>query len=639
VTTLVTDLAGRITGEARPLGRVWSYEYDANGNRTKVIDANGNATPTFGDGTTTTAYDQLNRIKSIAYSDATPAVAIVYDGNGNRTQMTDGVTTTYTYDVNDHLTRVLRGTNVQLDFTYHAAGNRLTRTPLGGSAVAYAYDDDSRMASMVVGTSTTNYAYDPASHVVTSTLPAANGYVEARTYDRAGRLSEVKNTKEATTLSKSTYVLDNVGNPLSTVTTSGTITYTYDNVDRLTQACYTVACTAPGDNFRRYTYDAVGNRLTEVRDTGTTTYAYDELDELTGTTGSGGSVSYSYDQNGNTTSAGARVLTYSVANRTKTALVAGTTYTYTYDGDGNRVQTSTGTQANKKTTFQWDPSMGVPTLIRETDGSNSLLREYRYGRGLVSMQSGNASFFYHLDGLGSVVNPTSSSGATLWTEAYQPFGEVKTETKGSNQAPTNLRKLGGEYLDPTALYHLGARQYDPTSGRFLATDPVRPGVGNPARSSYGYADNRPTNRVDPTGLDSDAACVNFNFGAGPAQVSGELCVVTTTSGQGGITFTPGAGAGANLDISAGGGYQHSNADTVSDLKEFFGGAGGSASLIVGGYGNVFGGHGRCPGKIVNGFNAGVAVGGGASVSANGRYTWAIQLTGPPDPPCYGQQSK
>ena len=40
----------------------------------------------------------------------------------------------------------------------------------------------------------------------------------------------------------------------------------YDRLDRLTKICYTVACTAPGDNFRTYTYDPVGSRLTEVRD-------------------------------------------------------------------------------------------------------------------------------------------------------------------------------------------------------------------------------------------------------------------------------------------------------------------------------------------------------------------------------------
>lgn len=104
---------------------------------------------------------------------------------------------------------------------------------------------------MVSAGLTTTYGYDPAANLLTTTLPAANGYVESRTYDRDGRLTEVKNQKGAVVLSRSTYTLDPVGNRLSIQTSTGSVTYTYDVVDRLTQACYTVSCAAPGDNFRR----------------------------------------------------------------------------------------------------------------------------------------------------------------------------------------------------------------------------------------------------------------------------------------------------------------------------------------------------------------------------------------------------
>ena len=39
------------------------------------------------------------------------------------------------------------------------------------------------------------------------------------------------------------------------------------------------------------------------------------------------------------------------------------------------------------------------------------------------------------DGLGSVVNLTSPTGATWWTYSYLPYGGVRTATKNSNQAP------------------------------------------------------------------------------------------------------------------------------------------------------------------------------------------------------------
>jgi hypothetical protein len=41
-----------------------------------------------------------------------------------------------------------------------------------------------------------------------TTLPTANGYLETRTYDRAGRLAELKNAKGASVLSDFAYTRD-----------------------------------------------------------------------------------------------------------------------------------------------------------------------------------------------------------------------------------------------------------------------------------------------------------------------------------------------------------------------------------------------------------------------------------------------
>jgi YD repeat-containing protein len=57
---------------------------------------------------TTFAYDALNRLSGVDYSDAgTPDVAYAYDANGNRTLMTDGTgTTTDAVDQAGRLTSV-----------------------------------------------------------------------------------------------------------------------------------------------------------------------------------------------------------------------------------------------------------------------------------------------------------------------------------------------------------------------------------------------------------------------------------------------------------------------------------------------------------------------------------------------------
>jgi RHS repeat-associated protein len=586
VTSYGYDLARRKTSETRPLNRLWTYAYDAAGNRTQIVDAIGNSTPQTGDGTTTFAYDNLDRLSGIAYSDTTPAITLVYDGDSNRSQMTDPAITTYAYDEMNRPTSVIRATSQRMDYTYDANGNVLSRIPAGGSAVLYTYDDDSRMATELSAGQTTTYGYDAAANPTTTTLPSGNGYVESRTYDTAGRLTEVKNQKGATVLSKSTYTLDPVGNRSTIVSTTGTTTLTYDPDDRLTQACYTTACTGL-DNFRRYTYDDVGNRLTEVSASGTTTSTYDALDQLVGSSGVGGNISYTFNFDGNQTAAGTQTFTYDLANRLKTTTASGTTTTYTYDGDGRRVQASTGAQANKNTKFVWDTNRPVAQLVRELDGNNTMLREYQYGRDLVSMKSGGSSFYFHHDGLGSVANLTSSTGVTQWTYDYHPYGVTRTTIKNNNQAPTNLIQFAGEYLDPTGLYHLRARAYAPTTGRFLSTDPIRAAISHGATASYTYARNNPIHLVDPSGLESTPPSQLGQTSGGCLSAQGQVGIM----GGAGFCIFGGhvqiqlqVGASSGVGGSVGWTNIFSDATSASQHSGLGAGFGGSAGtgLVVGG---------------------------------------------------------
>ena len=454
---------------------------------------------------------------------------------------------------------------------------------------------------MVSGGLTTAYGYDAAANLTTTTLPAANGYIEARTYDRSGRLTEVKNQKGAAILSRSTYTLDPVGNRLSIQTTSGTETYAYDVLDRLTQACYTVACTGPGDNFRRYTYDPLGNRLTEVRDTGTTTATYDAADQLSGTTGPAGAVSYSYDLDGRQTAAGSRTFAWAQPDRLASTTQANTTTTYSYDGDGLRASAATGAQANKTTLYDWDPNAGLAQLVAERSGSGSLTRRYRQGLATVSVDSGGAPSYLEYDGLGSVVNLTSSTGVTQWTYAYLPFGGVRTETKNQNQAPANVLRFSGEVLDPTGLYQLRARSYDPTTGRFISTDPAAAGPTDPYVSAYAYVNGNPIRWVDPSGRESQAPAGTmgqttgtcFAISAQVGLLGGlELCNI---SGHFQTQLKVGAstGVGASIGVTK----VVADATSPSQLSGFGAGFGGS-----GGGGVVIGGD-RCyalsGGRVIN----------------------------------------
>jgi hypothetical protein len=61
---------------------------------------------------------------------------------------------------------------------------------------------------------------------------------------------------------------------------------------------------------------------------------------------------------------------------------------------------------------------------------------------------------------------TSSTGASHWTYAYEPYGVTRTETKNNTKAPTNLMKFAGDV----------------------------------------YANDKPTTLIDPTGLRPENTC-------------------------------------------------------------------------------------------------------------------------------------
>jgi RHS repeat-associated protein len=529
------DAANRLTSVTTPLGNLWTYAYDADGNPVTLVDANGNATPTAGDGTTTFSYDALSRLTGIDYSDDTPSVSYAYDGNGNRTSMVDGAgTTTYGYDDLDRLTAVTRGADT-FGYGYDAAGNVTNRTYPDGASVNSTYDDDRRLASVASGGATTSYGYDQAGNLLQTTLPAANGYVETRTYDRAGRLVSVDNSKDGTALSDYTYTLDPVGDPTTVTGSDGTATYEYDARDRLTSVCYQTSCPGPDDPFIRYSYDDVGNRLSETRPDGTTNYSYNADDELT----AAGGTSYTYDADGNETAAGSRSFGYDLANRLVSTTDAGATTTYSYDGDGKRLTATTGTDTTK---YLWDVDFGLPELALERDGSGALLRRYLYGNARISMTTGGDTFYYQYDRLGSVVNLTSASGDPEWSYSYEPYGATLTESQDGVDPPTNPMRFAGEQLDAdTGLYHLRARQYDPAAGRFLATDPIPQSPLEPAVGAYVYALDLPTAVLDPTGLHCLSPQCVVDYARAGVRAAGRVILKAASRASGTVVGAAGAG--------------------------------------------------------------------------------------------------
>jgi len=142
-----------------------------------------------------------------------------------------------------------------------------------------------------------------------------------------------------------------------------------------------------------------------------------------------------------------------------------------------------------------------PHVIAEYDGNNNLLRKYIYGPGIdqpVCMieEAESETYYYHFDGLGSVVALSDSAGDTVQTYEYSVFGQVAVEDINH---PNPYMFAGRRFDIEIGLYYNRARYCNPYTGRFLQVDPIGYGDG---MNMYAYCGNNPIGFVDPSGLTS-----------------------------------------------------------------------------------------------------------------------------------------
>jgi RHS repeat-associated protein len=468
---------GDLASSTSPAGSKTTYNYDVTGRLTSVVDPRGNQTGAIpADFTSEYTYtdddqpleqtDPLGRTTSHTY-DSLGRVKTVIDAKDR--------VTTYTYD------RASRVTSIQgpdpsvpaTTYVYDANSNLTSETDSAGRTVTYAYDPVNRMAKATTPLGVYNYAYDKAGNLTKVTDPTAKA--TAMSYDAANRLIGIDYPSGTTDV---TYRYDANGNRKKMTDAAGTVTYTYDKLDRLTAV-------TRGSSVFRYGYDAVGgisqmtypdgtvydytfdddHRLDLVQQGGTTladysydaaglpatvtrantttaTYTYDPAGQLTRVRDVGGAgatpllldESYTYDDTGNLTriagSPGERVFKYDALDRltetcydTTTCDDASDYVRWTYDAVGNRTNEirPTGT-----TTYTYAPSTGLLSSTSGPDGTTSFAYD-ALGQLKTETPAGGAATTYAYNAAGRVTSQAVAGGATT-TYTYDGDGRRLTSS-------------------------------------------------------------------------------------------------------------------------------------------------------------------------------------------------------------------
>jgi RHS repeat-associated protein len=472
----------QVTEVIDPLGHKTINEYDPVGNLTKLTDPAKRAT--------TYTYDPAGRLSEVSYSDGrTATVKYEYNKDGDRTTMTDGTgTTTNAYDQLDRVTQSENGHKAIVKYEYDLANDQTKITYPNGKAVTRAFDKDGRLEKITDWSSNlTKFTYNPDSQPATTVFPTATKDEDIYAYNDADQMTEAKMKKGSETLASLVYTRDNDGQLKKTTSKSlpGTevTENTYDENNRLTKAGSTEYKYDPANNpTTTGTSTNTFNEADELTKSASAGYAYDELGERTKTTPTAGpATSYGYDQAGN-------LITTERPKEGETAKIEDS---YAYNGDGLRTsETISGTTKY----LAWQTA-GVELPLILANETNSFI----YGpSGMPIEQINNTTgtvLYMHHDQAGSTRLLTGSTGKTEGSYSYSAYGTL--EHSGTATTPLGY---DGEYTSSdTGLIYLRARTYDPATAQFLTVDPAV----SLTRAPYNYAGDNPVNRRDPDGLSAE----------------------------------------------------------------------------------------------------------------------------------------
>ncbi|MEC4728928.1 RHS repeat-associated core domain-containing protein [Shewanella sp. D64] len=358
-------------------------------------------------------YDNLDQLRTENFPDMTPDNVYHYDTNGNLLSLVSGsgsntISWRYLYNslnLIEKETLSLDGKSFVLDWNYNNLGAVNSLKYPSGKIINYAPNALGQPTKASEGN--INYAnnvkYHPNGQV--KSFSYGNGITRNVTLDTTGRIDLINDVKASLIkmkLDPRYDVNDNLTGVVDWLDPSNDIdNISYDGVNRLRSA--------DGKWGRgSYSYDGLGNIETRSISGSSITYHYNNFNRLNNLSGAYG-YTYGHDTRGNVINNGRYGLAFNRANQVTTAKGI----PYRYDGHNRRV---------KKNNDHSVYSQSGQLLARLTP-SSGLTESIYLDNKLIAETTPTSVRYQHTDMLGTPVLETDRSGNTLTKSVYEPFGK------------------------------------------------------------------------------------------------------------------------------------------------------------------------------------------------------------------------
>ncbi|WP_455644621.1 RHS repeat domain-containing protein [Lysinibacillus xylanilyticus] len=469
-----------------------AYHYNADGELTEVVKANGAVIGYNNDEETQTSEVKINNVNQFTTKKDSLITTVTNHTLNNQT-------VTYTESENGLLQHIDFGAPKNNAITYKYKNEEALETiRFDTNTITYTPDANGKTESLSLNGETIASFKLNANGLLTSTI-LGNGASITNTYIENDTLLKKQLFKTNSTTDTHTFDYDANKQIKEVISNTGTVTFAYDALNQLKQEQYSNGLTIA------YTYDDVGNRksktITQNGKTTTIGYGYNDANQMT----NAGTQSIDVDINGNVTNDGRFEYVWNAYDQlTEVKTMAGTTVaTYKYDENGRRIFSNVD---NKKTYYRYDGTSN--RVLFEENAEGKIIKAYTYDDNghPLTMKYDSVTYYYLTNYRGDVLALTDESGTIVAEYTYDAWGNILTQKDLDSIAEVNLseenpyRYAGYRYDEETKLYYLMARYYNSDTGVFLSFDPVRGDTSNPiTMNGYNYANNNPVMFVDPDG--------------------------------------------------------------------------------------------------------------------------------------------